>query len=74
MINLDTDIVIYKDLLNFYNFNFEGKIILGFPTFRNKNRNKFALHEINIGILLLNLVEMRKIKFESKVLYNIKKV
>lgn len=40
--------------------NFERKIILGFPTFRNKNRDKFAPHEINTGILLLNLVEIRK--------------
>ena len=41
-------------------YNFERKIILGFPTFRNKNRDKFAPHEINTGILLLNLVEIRK--------------
>ena len=73
IIYLDTDIIIYKDLLNFYNINFEGKIILGFPTFGNNNRNKFALHSINTGILLLNLIEMRKIKFERKVLYIIKK-
>ena len=53
--------------------NFEEKIILGFRTFGNKNRDKFVLHEINTGIFLLNLVEMRKIKFDSKVLYIIKK-
>ena len=53
--------------------NFEEKIILGFPTFGNKNRDKFALHEINTVIFLLNLVEMRKIKFGNKVLYIIKK-
>ena len=41
-------------------YNFERKIILVFPTFRNKNRDKFAPHEINTGILLLNLVEIRK--------------
>ena len=53
--------------------NFEEKIILGFPTFGNKKRDKFALHEINTVIFLLNLVEMRKIKFGNKVLYIIKK-
>ena len=68
IIYLDSDIIVYKDLLNFYNINFEGKLILGQPTYGNIKKDKFSRHEINTGILLLNLVEMRNTKFEGKIL------
>ena len=70
IIYIDADIIAYKDLTKFYNLNFNGKMILGQPTYGNKNKRK----RINTGILLLNLAEMRKNKFEKKVIEMIKKV
>ena len=70
---LDTDVIVYKDLNNFYNLNFNGKMILGQPSFGNKNSQKKGLYTINTGILLLNLFEMRKNKFEKQVIDIIKK-
>ena len=68
IIYLDADIIAYKDLSNFYNLNFNGKIILGQPTYGNRGRKKKGHYKINTGILLLNLLEMRKINFEEKVI------
>ena len=73
IIYLDTDIIAYKDLSKFYDINFNGKMILGQPTFGNRNAQKHGFHRINTGILLLNLHEMRRIKFEEKVIKVIKK-
>ena len=73
IIYFDTDIIVYKDLSNFYNLNFNGKMILGQPTYGNKNSQKHGFHRINTGILLLNLVEMRKNKLEEKVIEIINK-
>ena len=73
IIYLDTDIIAYKDLSNLYNINFNGKMILGQPTFGNKYAQKHGYYRINTGILLLNLLEMRKNKFEEKVIKVIKK-
>ena len=71
---LDTDVIVYKDLNNLYNLNFNGKMILGQPSFGNKNSQKKGFFQINTGVLLLNLFEMRKIKFEKRVIDIIKKV
>lgn len=67
IIYLDTDTIILKDLTNFYNLNFNGKIILGQVTINNKNK-QYGYYKINSGILLLNLKGMRKIHMEKKVL------
>ena len=72
-IYLDTDIIAYKDLSNFFNLNFNGKIILGYPSYGNKNRQRYGYHRINTGILLLNLNEMRRNHFEKQVMKIIKK-
>ena len=69
IIYLDGDTVCLTDLSDFYNLNFNGKIILGRPIKYEKNGKK-EYFTINTGILLLNLREMRKIKFE-KMLLNI---
>ena len=74
IIYIDVDIIAYKDLTKFYNLNFNGKMILGQPTYGHKNRRKQGFNKINTGILLLNLVEMRKNKFEKKVIEITKKV
>ena len=74
IIYIDADIIAYKDLTKFYNLNFNGKMILGQPTYGHKDRRKHGFNKINTGILLLNLVEMRKNKFEKKVIEIIKKV
>ena len=68
IIYLDTDIIVYNDLNEFYNLNFNGKIILGQPTFYNKS-TKTGIYKINNGVLLLNLKKMRNIHIEEKVLY-----
>lgn len=72
-IYFDSDIIVYKDLTKFFSLNFNGKMILGHPTIGNRNTQKFGLYQINTGILLLNLLEMRKIKFEKKVIDIIQK-
>ena len=74
IIFIDVDIIAYKYLTKFYNLNFNGKMILGQPTYGLKNRRKHGFNKINTGILLLNLVEMRKNKFEKKVIEITKKV
>ena len=68
IIFLDTDIIAYKDLTEFYQLNFKGKIILAQPTFMNKN-SKTRVYKINNGVLLLNLKKMRKLQIEKKILY-----
>ena len=73
IIYLDTDIIAYKDLSQLYNLNFNGKMILGQPTYGNKRRQRKGFHRINTGVLLLNLVEMRKNEFEKQVIKIIKK-
>ena len=74
IIYIDTDIIVYKDLLNFYNLNFNGKMILAHPTIGNRKTLKLGYLKINSGILLLNLYEMRKYKLEKKVIEITKKV
>lgn len=73
IIYFDSDIIVYKDLTNFYNINFNGKMILGQATYGNGNAQKHGGHRINTGVLLLNLYKMRKLKFEQKVIYITKK-
>ena len=72
IIYLDTDTIILRDLTNFYNLNFNGKMILGQITGNNKSR-KNHIYKINCGILLLNLKKMRKKKIEKKVINIINK-
>lgn len=71
IIYLDTDIIVYNDLNEFYNLNFNGKIILGQPTFFNKS-TKTGIYKINNGVLLMNSKKMRDIHLEEKVLYILK--
>ena len=72
IIYLDTDTIVYNDLTEFYNLNFNGKVILGQPTYFNRSP-KTGIYKINNGILLLNLKRMRKMKIEQKVLYILNK-
>ena len=69
---LDSDVIVYKDLNKFYNLNFNGKMVLGQVTGCN-NSTKTGIYHINNGILLFNLLLMRKMKIEEKVLNIIKK-
>ncbi len=68
IIYLDADVIVLQDLIQFYSLNFNGKVILGQPTFCNKS-TKTGIYKINSGVLLLNLNKMRKIQMEKKVLY-----
>ena len=72
IIYLDTDTICFKDLTNFYNLNFKGKMILGQVIITNNNKKR-GYFSINSGILLLNLKEMRRLNVEQKVLNIIKK-
>ena len=72
-IYFDTDIIVYKDLTKFFNINFNGKLILGYPSYGNKRAERRGFHRINTGVLLMNLLEMRKKNFEEKVFQIIKK-
>lgn len=67
LIYLDNDVIIFKDLTNLYNMNFNNKIILGQPI-HFYNKSKIGNYRINSGILLLNLKKMREIKMEKKIL------
>ena len=65
IIYLDADTICLKDLSNLYNLNFMGKIFLAkINTFKEGYLN----FTVNTGVLLLNLVKMRKMKVEKKVL------
>ena len=67
IIYLDADTICLTDLSNLYNLNFRGKVILGRILSSGKgNQNKYLF--INTGVLLLDLLEMRKMKFEKKML------
>ena len=69
---LDSDIIVYKDLTTLFNLNFIGKLVLGQVTGYNRSK-KTGIYHINNGILLFNLILMRKLKIEEKVLQIIKK-
>ena len=69
---LDSDIIVYKDLNKLYNLNFNGKMVLGQVTGYNRNK-KTGIFHINNGILLFNLIQMRKMKIEEQVFNIIKK-
>ena len=69
---LDSDIIAYKDLNKLYNLNFNGKMVLGQVTGYNRNK-KTGVYHINNGILLFNLIQMRKMKIEEQVFNIIKK-
>ena len=69
---LDSDIIVYKDLNKLFNLNFNGKMVLGQVTGCNRSK-KTGIYHINNGILLFNLVQMRKMKIEEKVIQILKK-
>ena len=65
IIYLDTDVIVFKDLTNLYNLNFNDKMILGQSVHFEKNS---GYYRINPGIMLLNLKKMREINMEKKIL------
>ena len=42
IIYFDSDIILYKYLLNLYNLNFEGETILGYLTCKNRNKKNLG--------------------------------
>ena len=64
--------IVYKDLSNLYNLNFNGKFVLGQVTGNNRNK-RTGVYRINNGILVFNLYNMRKFKIEEKAIQIIKK-
>ena len=71
IIYLDSDVIVYKDLSNLYNLNFNGKFVLGQVTGNNRSK-KTGVYTINNGILFFNLYNMRKFNIEEKALKIIK--
>lgn len=67
IIYLDSDTICLTDLSKFINLNFRGKVILGRIINSIKEGEKKYI-SINTGILLLNLKEMRQMKFEKMIL------
>jgi len=69
IIYLDCDVIVYKDLTNLYNKNFNKHLMLSLKKPYEDNE----ILKINTGVLLMNLKEMRKIKFEKNILNIINK-
>lgn len=76
IIYFDTDTLIYKDLTKLYNYNIEGKYLVGMPEYVGKEffiRNNVSFNNfINTGALLCNLEELRKDNISYKILEYIK--
>lgn len=66
IIYLDSDILVYEDLSNFFNMNFNGYIMLS--TKKPRELNITENFRLNSGVLLLNLKKMRDIKMEENVI------
>ena len=77
IIYFDTDTLIYKDLTKFYNYDIEGKYLIGMPEYVGVSfftRNNISFNNfINTGALLCNLDELRKDNISNKILEYIKK-
>ena len=77
IIYFDTDTLIYKDLTKLYNYDIEGKYLIGMPEYVDKNffeRNNVSFNNfINTGALLCNLEELRKDNISFQILEYIKK-
>ena len=71
IIYLDSDVIVYNDLTNLFNTNFNGHMILCRKAPKKMKINKKL--KINSGILLLNLKKMRDTKFEQKIIKIINK-
>ena len=67
IIYLDNDVIVFKDLTNLYNINFNDKMFLGQPT-NTYNKSKTIFYGINSGIMLLNLKKMREMNVEKIIL------
>lgn len=67
IIYLDNDVIVFKDLTNLYNMNFNDKMLLGQAVYFD-NSSEIGFYKINVGIILLNLKKMRDIKMEKKIL------
>ena len=67
IIYLDNDVIVFKDLTNLYNMNFNDKMILGQPVHYDNSSNE-GYYRINPGIILINLKKMREKKIEKKIL------
>lgn len=72
IIYLDNDVIVFKDLTNLYNMNFNDKMILGQPAYTNNTSSK-TYYTFNSGILLLNLEKMREMHVEKIILNAINK-
>ena len=66
IIYLDSDIIVYKDLYNLFNLNFNNNLFLAsgiYGVYKYKNKSL----SFNTGVLLLNLKRMREFNFTKKI-------
>ena len=77
IIYFDSDTLIYKDLTKLYNYDIEGKYLVGMPECVDENffkKNKISFNNfINTGVLLCNLEELRKDNISTKIIEYIQK-
>ena len=83
---LDSDIVVLKDVAELYRVDIEGKLIAAAPEDVIQNNKVFQEYVekvvgmasykqyFNAGVVLMNLDELRKFKFQEKFLYLLKTV
>ena len=72
MIFLDSDTLIFKDLSEMYDLNFNDKYILGFPfhtadSLDGWDKEEFKIY-VNGGVLLFNIGEIRRNNIDFKLL------
>lgn len=83
---LDSDIVILSDIANLYNEDVGDNLVAAVPDEVIQNIEVFQVYAekvvgvadyrnyFNAGILLMNLEELRKFKFQEKFLYSLEKI
>ena len=83
---LDSDIVVLGDISRLYNENIEGKLVAAAPDDVIQNSKIFQEYAekvvgvssykkyFNAGVLLMNLDELRKFKFQEKFLYSLETI
>ncbi len=83
---LDSDIVILSDIANFYNEDIGNNLVAGVPDDVIQNIKVFQEYAekvvgvadyrnyFNAGVLLMNLDELRKFKFQEKFIYSLEKI
>ena len=71
IIFLDSDTLIFKDLLQMYNLPFNNNYVLGYPfhtPYIIKHLGIYPINYINVGVLLINIREIRRNNIDLELL------